>query len=83
MIEKIKEKFGANITNKEIMKILGLPKSTFYYKLKKQSNSKNKESVKHAEIIKEVFEKQSRRYGRERLSAYIFKTYGTLSTLEH
>lgn len=35
LIEKIKEKFGANITNKEIMKILGLPKSTFYYKFKK------------------------------------------------
>ncbi|AME10891.1 hypothetical protein MmmBen181_0799 [Mycoplasma mycoides subsp. mycoides] len=36
LIEKIKEKFGTNITNKEIMKILGLTKSTFYYKLKKQ-----------------------------------------------
>ncbi|MDP4044971.1 IS3-like element ISMmy2 family transposase, partial [Mycoplasma mycoides] len=76
LIEKIKEKFGTSITNKEIMKILGLPKSTFYYKLKKQSNDKNKAFVKHANIIKEAFEKQNGRYGRERLSAYIFKTYG-------
>ncbi|WP_434337812.1 IS3 family transposase [Mycoplasma capricolum] len=76
LIEKIKEKFGTNITNKEIMKILGLPKSTFYYKLKKPSNDKNKAFVKHANIIKEAFKKQNGRYGRERLSAYIFKTYG-------
>lgn len=76
LIEKIKKKFGENISNKEIMKILGLPKSTFYYKLKKQSNDKKEVNVKHAEIIKEAFEKQNGRYGRERLSAYIFKTYG-------
>ncbi|MBY7705760.1 transposase, partial [Vibrio harveyi] len=76
LIEKIKKKFGENISNKEIMKILRLPKSTFYYKLKKQSNDKKEVIVKHAEIIKEAFEKQNGRYGRERLSAYIFKTYG-------
>ncbi|AJM71904.1 IS3 family transposase [Mycoplasma yeatsii] len=78
LIEKIKKKFGENISNKEIMKILGIPKSTFYYKIKKQSKDKKEAVIEHAEIIREAFAKQNGRYGRERLSAYIFKTYGII-----
>lgn len=72
VIKKIKKTISNNLTNVEIMNVLGIKKSTFYYKLKNKSNVKV-EKIKYEEEIVKAFEENKNRFGRERLSIFLKK----------
>lgn len=72
VIKKIKKTISNNLTNVEIMNVLGIKKSTFYYKLKNKNNVKV-EKIKYEEEIVKAFEENKNRFGRERLSIFLKK----------
>ena len=72
VIKKIKKTISNNLTNVEIMNVLGIKKSTFYYKLKNKNNVKVKK-IKYEEEIVKAFEENKNRFGRERLSIFLKK----------
>ncbi|ASI54028.1 IS3 family transposase [Metamycoplasma hyosynoviae] len=75
VIKKIKKTISSNISNLKIMKILGIRKSTFYYRLKKPIKN---EEVKYRKEIEQSFYECKGRYGRERLSFFLKKKYNIL-----
>ena len=52
VIKKIKKTISNNLTNVEIMNILGIKKSTFYYRLKNKSYIKIEKIKYEKEIVK-------------------------------
>lgn len=75
VIKKIKNKKNLSTTIKNIIDILGIKKSTFYYKLKHLSQLKREKKVTYEEEIREAFKECKGRYGRERLSLLLKKKY--------
>ncbi len=51
VIKKIKKTISNNLTNVEIMNVLGIKKSTFYYKLKNKRNIKTEKNKYEKEIV--------------------------------
>ena len=75
VVEKIKKKHNFSISIKQIITILGIKKSTFYYRIKKiKLPAKNKE-IQYEKRIKEAFIECKVRFGRERLSLFLKKKY--------
>ena len=72
VVKKIKKTISNKLTNAEIMNVLGIKKSTFYYKLKNKSNSKTQKIKYEMEIVK-AFNTNKGRFGRERLSIFLKK----------
>ena len=72
VIKKIKKTISNNLTNVEIMNILGIKKSTFYYRLKNKSYIKI-EKIKYEREIVEAFNTNKGIFGRERLSIFLKK----------
>lgn len=75
VIKKIKNKKNLSATIKNIIDILGIKKSTFYYKLKHIGQLKREKKVTYEEEIREAFKECKGRYGRERLSLLLKKKY--------
>ena len=71
VVKKIKKTISSKLTNVEIMNVLGIKKSTFYYKLKNKSNKMQK--IKYKEEIVKAFNTNKSRFGRERLSIFLKK----------
>ena len=71
VVEKIKKNHNFSISIKQIITILGIKKSTFYYRIKKfKLPAKNKE-IQYEKRIKEAFIECKGRFGRERLSLFL------------
>ena len=75
VIKKIKNKKNLSTTIKNIIDILGIKKSTFYYKLKHLGQPKKEKKITYEEEIKEAFKECKGRYDRERLSLLLKKKY--------
>ena len=71
VVKKIKKTISSKLTNVEIMNVLGIKKSTFYYKLKNKSNKMQK--IKYKEEIVKAFNTNKGRFGRVRLSIFLKK----------
>ena len=72
VVKKIKKTISNKLTNTGIMNVLGIKKSTFYYRLKNKSNSKTQKIKYEMEIVK-AFNTNKGRFGRERLSIFLKK----------
>lgn len=74
-IEKFKKRYGFSVKIKQIIDILGITKSTFYYRLKRIKSSKKDKKIIYEKEIREAFKDCKGRYGRERLSLLLKKKY--------
>nr|WP_308700593.1 DDE-type integrase/transposase/recombinase [Metamycoplasma hominis] len=60
---------------KQIITILGIKKSTFYYRIKKFKLPAKNKAIQYEKQIKEAFIECKGRFGRERLSLFLKKKY--------
>ena len=74
VIDKFKKKH-TEMKNSDLMKITGLKKSTFYYKLNKFKNQKYNEKIRYQDEIIQAFYECKGRYGRVRLSFFLKEKY--------
>ncbi|WP_241862153.1 hypothetical protein [Metamycoplasma hominis] len=70
VVEKIKKNHNFSISIKQIITILGIKKSTFYYRIKKFKLPAKNKTIQYEEQIKEAFIECKGRFGRERLSLF-------------
>ena len=77
VIKKIKKTISTKLTNVEILNVLSIKKSIFYYKLKNKSNIKT-QKIKYEREIVEAFTTNKGRFGRERLSIFLKKNNNIL-----
>ncbi|WP_240448647.1 DDE-type integrase/transposase/recombinase [Metamycoplasma hominis] len=75
VVEKIKKKHNFSISIKQIITILGIKKSTFYYRIKKFKLPAKNKAIQYEKQIKEAFIECKGRFGRERLSLFLKKKY--------
>ena len=77
VIKKIKKTISTKLTNVEILNVLSIKKSIFYYKLKNKSNIKT-QKIKYEREIVEAFTTNKDGFGRERLSIFLKKNNNIL-----
>ncbi|MCS4536879.1 IS3 family transposase [Mycoplasma sp. CSL7475-4] len=75
-IEKFKKRYGFSVKIKQIIDILGIKKSTYYYRLKKSKNDKKVKKIQYEDQIKQAFRECKGRYGRERLALLLKMKFG-------
>lgn len=74
-IEKFKKRYGFSVTIKQIIAILGIKKSTYYYRLKQRKNLNKEKKIKYEYEIRQAFKDCKGRYGRARLALLLKKKF--------